>query len=166
MNVKNLNFQVCLVSWLLSVILTSPLWVSQSAITHCYIKMIEVTIKSSTTPHPFSGWQLPTTRQTRRPRLAQLMLIQLGPRFFIRNKIIGFCPKICGQAMINTMMPNCQVYFLSIISLFFWLPLAVLVMLYAVIARWSWLWRKKKPQGLIESFCLLYLAFSFSLLVC
>ena len=37
--------------------------------------------------------------------------------------------------MINTMMPNCQVYFLSIISLFFWLPLAVLVMLYAVIAR-------------------------------
>ena len=29
-----------------------------------------------------------------------------------------------------------QVYFLSIISLFFWLPLAVLVMLYAVIARW------------------------------
>ena len=29
-----------------------------------------------------------------------------------------------------------QVYFLSIISLFFWLPLAVLVMLYAVIARY------------------------------
>ena len=102
-----------------------------------FLKIIKVTINWSTmwSPHPFSGWQLPTTRQTRRPRLAQLMLIQLGQRFFVRNKIIGFCPTICGQAMINTMMPNCQVYFLSIISLFFWLPLAVLVMLYAVIAR-------------------------------
>ena len=34
------------------------------------------------------------------------------------------------------MVKTFQVYFLSIISLFFWLPLAVLVMLYAVIARW------------------------------
>ena len=141
---EKLNFQVCLVSWLLSVILTSPLWVSKSVIAHWFIKIIEVTINSSTmwSPDPFPGWQLPTTRQIQRPRLAQLMLIQLGQRFFVRNKIIGFCPTICGQAMINTIMPNCQVYFLSIISLFFWLPLAVLVMLYAVIARWSWSWKK------------------------
>ena len=74
-------------------------------------------------------------RRRETTRLVHQMLIQLGPRFFIRNKIIGFCPTICGQAMINTMMTNYQVYFLSIISLFFWLPLAVLVMLYAVIAR-------------------------------
>ena len=59
-----------------------------------FLKIIEVTINSSTmwSPHPFLDWQLPTTRQTRRPRLAQLMLIQLGPRFFIRNKIIVILP--------------------------------------------------------------------------
>ena len=59
-----------------------------------FLKIIKVTINSSTmwSSHPFSGWQLPTTRQTRRPRLAQLMLIQLGPRFFIRNKIIVILP--------------------------------------------------------------------------